>query len=155
MTARRHYLGTVHLADPNNPDQQATVNPDGSLIITQIGSAATGGLSTLYLSAGASTNITVVKAAPAKLFKVRGFLNSSTPIWLKTFNKATAPVLGVDTVFDKWMLIGGANGAGFIDDIELGQAYPIGLSFALTANFADSDVAAVSAGVASITMLFL
>lgn len=155
MTSRRHYLGTVHLADPTTPDQQATVNPDGSLTFTQIGSAATGGLSTFYISAGASTNLNVVKAAPAKLFKVKGFLNSSTPIWLKSFNKATAPVLGTDTVFDKWMLIGGANGAGFIDDIELGQGYTVGLSFALTANFADSDVAAVSAGVASITMLFL
>lgn len=155
MAPRVNYLGTVHIADKDTPSQQAAVTADGSLTITPVGSASAGGLSTSYLSAAASTNATVVKASAGRVYKVRAFNNGATAVFLKMYNKATTPNVGSDTVFDKFEILAGATGAGFIDDIELGQAYSNGISFAITAGFADSDSSAIGANVVSVTILYL
>lgn len=157
MAAKTNYLGTVHIADKDTPGQQVGVTSDGRMLVTPAGSAdaANGGLSTSYLAAAASTNLTVVKASPGKIYKVRAFNNGSTAVFLKMFNKTTNPTLGSDTVFDKFEILAGSAGAGFIDDTNLGQAYSVGIAYALTAGFADSDTSPIGANVVSVTILYL
>lgn len=157
MAPKTNFLGTVHLGDKDTPTQQAGVTSDGRLLVTPAGSsdAATGGLSTSYLSAAASTNATLVKSSPGRIYKVRAFNNGTSPVFLKLYNKASAPSVGSDTVFDKFEILAGSAGAGFIDDVNLGQAYSVGIAFAITANFADSDATAIGANLVSVTILYL
>lgn len=155
MAAKTNYIGTIHLADKDTPSQQAAVTSDGSLLITQVGSATATGLSTYYLSAAASTNATVVKASAGRVYKVRAFNDGTTSVFLKMYNLATSPTVGSSTVFDKFEIVAGSAGAGFIDDIELGQAYSTGIAFAITAGFADSNTSAIGSGVVSVTILYL
>lgn len=125
------------------------------LPVTLIGSSPGTGLSTKYISCTASTNATVVKASGGKIYAIKAFNNGAVAAFLKFYNKATAPSPGVDTVFDKFEIIAGNSGAGFIHEIELGQEYDTGIAFAVTSNFADSDNTAVSAGVISVSVLYL
>lgn len=155
MAPKTNYLGTVHIADKDTPSQQAGVTSDGSVLITPIGSSSAGGLSTSYLSAVASTNATLVKSSPGKVYKIRAFNNGTSPVFLKMYNKASSPSVGSDTVFDKFEILAGSAGAGFIDDINLGQTYSIGIAFAITASFADSDATSIGAGLVSVTILYL
>ena len=140
---------------PISQTQLAQVSALYPMPVTPIGNALGSGLSTRYLSCTASTNATVVKASPGKIFKIRAFNNGVVTAFLKLYNKATLPSVGSDTVFDKLQIIAGSSGAGFIDEIELGQEYDTGISFAVTANFADSDNTAVASGVISVTILYL
>ena len=140
---------------PIAQNQLAQVSALYPMPVTVIGGSYGTGLSTKYVSCTASTNATIVKASPGKIYKVRAFNNGAVPAFLKFYNKASLPSVGSDTVFDKFEIIAGSSGAGFIDEIELGQEYDTGISFAVTANFADSDNTAVSTGVISVTVLYL
>jgi hypothetical protein len=155
MVARTNYIGTVHIADKDTVSQQASVTPDGSLLITPVGSATATGLSTYYLSAGASTNATSVKASAGRVYKIRAFNDGATAVFLKMYNLAVPPTVGTSTVFDKYEIPAGSAGAGFIDDTGLGQAYSVGIAFAITSGFADNTSGAVGSGVISVTILYL
>lgn len=155
MAAKTNYIGTIHLADKDTITQQASVTADGSLIITPTGSATAAGLSTYYLSAAASTNATVVKASAGRVYKIRAFNDGTSAVFLKLYNMATTPTVGTSTVFDKFEILAGSTGAGFIDDINLGQAYSTGIAFAITSGFADSNTGAIGSGLVSVTILYL
>jgi hypothetical protein len=139
---------------PISQSELAPVSSDYPMPVTPIGSAEGAGLDTRYVSCTASTNATVVKAAPGKAFEVRAFNNGSVPVWLKLYNKASAPNPASDPVFDKYEIVSGIGGAGFINSIELGQEFSTGIAFAVTANFGDTDNTAIGAGVVSVTILY-
>lgn len=91
---------------------------------------------------------------PGKAFEVRAFNNGSVPVWLKLYNLASTPNPASDPVFDKYEIVSGIGGAGFINSIELGQEFSAGIAFAVTANFGDTDNTAIGAGVVSVTILY-
>lgn len=97
---------------------------------------------TRLLSAAASTNATVVKASAGDLWKIMGHCAAAAPVFLKIYNKATAPTVGTDTPILTLRL---APGTAFSADL-MGQYCSAGIGFALTVNAADSDTTAVAAG---------
>lgn len=138
-----------------NASQFAYASNDYPLPVAPISSADGQGYATKYVSCTASTNATIVKAAPGKIFKIKAFNNGSVPVWLKLYNLATTPVPASSPVFDKYEIIAGSGGAGLLDDLTNGQAFDAGIGFAVTANFSDTDNTAIGTGVVSVTVLYL
>lgn len=94
----------------------------------------------------ASTNATSVKALRARLYGIQGFTIDATPVYLKLYNKASAPTVGTDTPVKVIMLPGNTSGAGAVAvGWEEGLLFDLGLAFALTTGIADSDSTAVAA----------
>lgn len=139
---------------PISQSQLAPVSGDYPMPVTPIATSTGTGLDTKYVSCTASTNATVVKAAPGKAYKIKAFNNGSVPVFLKLYNMATTPNPASDTVFDKYEIVSGIGGAGFVDDIDLGQEFSTGIAFAVTANFGDTDNTAIGAGVVSVSILY-
>jgi hypothetical protein len=99
----------------------------------------------------ATTNATVAKASPGRLF---GWVASNTNAaarYLKVYDKATAPTVGTDVpVLTVMLPVGGV--AAY--DMREGIVFTRGISFALTAGAADADTAAVGAA-ESLVNLFI
>ncbi len=92
----------------------------------------------------ATTNATVVKAAPAQLVGWSLSNVNAAVRYLKLYNKATAPTVGTDVPLLTISLpLGGVPVTNVFDDAGIG--FSAGLSFALTTGLADADTAAVAA----------
>lgn len=99
---------------------------------------------TSFLTTAATTNATVVSAVPATKFG--GFISntSAAAIYLKFYNKASAPVVGTDVPVD---VIPVAAGQRVEFDVGAhGVRFSSGISYAITAGAADTDTAAIAAG---------
>ncbi|MBK9156740.1 MAG: hypothetical protein IPM11_01190 [Micropruina sp.] len=119
-----------------------------STIGTVIGGSGTSsaGLSSpvRLLSSAASTNATVVKASAGRLYVVDGLSAAAGTVYLKFFNKASAPVLGTDVpVITKAVKAGQPFS---LDFGFIGQSFTTGIAFAITGGVADLDATAVAAG---------
>lgn len=97
-------------------------------------------------SAAATTNPNLIKNGSTRAYKVRGYNAAAYPVFIKTYNKATAPVAGTDTpvytiackpadVFDHDL---GAPGIGF--------GMTLGLGICITKLAADADTTVLVAG---------
>lgn len=93
-------------------------------------------------SSAASTNATSVKSAAAILYNVVAFNTTGATVFLKVYNKATAPVAGTDTPVLTLPIPAG----GLALDVPGGLDLSAGLGYALTAGVADADSTAVAAG---------
>lgn len=92
------------------------------------------------VSAGASVNATVAKASAGRLKRVLVNNVAGHVIYLKFYNKATAPVVGTDTPVFTLALAEGVN------DLDLGNhPFPLGIGYGLTVNAADNDTTALTA----------
>ena len=121
--------------------------PAGANLIGDVGQqvrATAGGLSTVgrLISAAATTNAASLKASAGRLYKVRGYNAAATALYLKIYNKASAPTVGTDTpvvtitlkpldVFD-------------VDFSGIGQFFAAGIAYALTTGSADADTGALT-----------
>jgi hypothetical protein len=94
------------------------------------------------ISAAATTNATSVKASAGDLFKVRGFNNKASAVFLKLYNKASAPTVGTDTPVLTFRL---APSADFAIDLD-GFYCSAGIAYAITGAAADADTTALAAG---------
>lgn len=94
------------------------------------------------ISAAASTNATVAKASPGRLYGVKGHNASQSARWLKLYNKATSPVVGTDTPVETLYLPARATFA--LD--WTGFYFTSGISYALTTGGADNDTGALASG---------
>lgn len=112
---------------------------------TAIASTAGGATPNKYISA-ASTNATVVKSSAGTLYLLTCSNTNANARYLKLYNKATSPTVGTDTPVFTFLIPGNTVGAGSNIPIPAcGIAFSTGISFALTANAADSDNTAVTA----------
>lgn len=93
------------------------------------------------LSAAATVNNTLIKASPTALYRARGYNNKASAIFLKFYDKATAPVAGTDVPRKTIRL---APTADF--DIELNMRFAVGLGYAITGAAADADTTALASG---------
>lgn len=93
------------------------------------------------LSAAATTNATSVKASAGTLLRVTGHNAKASALFLKLYNKASAPTVGTDTPKKTLRL---APSADF--NFELNDGYDIGIAYAITGAAADADATALLAG---------
>ena len=104
--------------------------------------ATSGGLSDYHTVSAASTNAANIKASAGQIFGFNVFNNAAYPVFVKLFNKATAPIPGTDTpVFT----IGVQAGVLATRSIENGVAFGTGIGIAIVKGIADADATAVAA----------
>lgn len=94
------------------------------------------------LAAAATTNSTLVKASAGDLFKLIGFNAKVTAVYLKLYNKATAPTCGTDTPVATFYV---APNAPFTIPFEVPLYFATGIGYCITGAAADADVTALAA----------
>ncbi len=143
----------------NSPIRRVTlVNASGDPTYgsTSSATATSNGLLSTKLISAATTNATSVKASAGQVYYVTAFNNSSTIIYLKFYDKASAPTVGSDTPV-RTLLIphNNGSGAGFVIPYNTGVPFTSGIAFALTGGIADSDTAAVAANAAVVNISYI
>lgn len=93
------------------------------------------------LSAAGSVNATLVKANAVTLFHIQGYNARGSAVYLKLYNKATAPD-ETDTPVKTLYL---PTAAAFIFDFDQGYEFTTGLGYRLTTGGADNDTGALTA----------
>lgn len=83
----------VHGVDGTNDGDVASSNP----LPVADDVRATGGASMSHLVAAATTNATSVKTAAGTVYGVTITSRAATPVYLKLYDKASAPTVGTDT----------------------------------------------------------
>lgn len=126
----------------------ATYDGNGAFVPPNVPSgtaAAAGGVVPLARlpSAAATTNATVAKASPGRLYKVTGYNAAGVLRRIKFYNIATLPVPGTTPVYFSKPL---PPGPFSFDQADLGWSFPAGIAFALVAGAADTDATALAAG---------
>ena len=108
--------------------------------------ATAGGLTTSVRmpSSGATTNATLVKASAGRLYKMRGYNTTAGVLYLKLFNKTTAPVPGTDTPVHTEALK--PNDYFNLEFGDLGLYFATGIGYAITGAVADGDTTVLTAG---------
>lgn len=97
------------------------------------------------LVGAASTNATSVAAGGRVLHAYDFFNGTASTVYVKLYNKATAPTVGTDTPL---LTVGVSAGQGAALPLPRGAGgFPLGLALAVTANPAASDTTAVATGV--------
>lgn len=99
------------------------------------------------LSAAASVNNTLVRAGQNDLYSIIGYNARASFVYLKLYDKATAPAAGTDTPVLTFALPATATFAIPIPGLSFG----LGLGYAFTTAAADADTGALTA--ADITAL--
>lgn len=94
------------------------------------------------LSAAGSDNATLVKARKGKVLKISGYNARGSAVYLKLYDKATAPTVGTDTPFATIYL---AASSAFNHEWENGLDFTLGLGYGTTTAGADNSTAAVTA----------
>lgn len=110
--------------------------------ITVKATTTTNGTTASRVVSAASTNATNLKASAGKMMSVRVFNTAAYDVFLKFYNKASAPTVGTDTPV--WT-IPLKTGTGFSEHFHLGFDFSTGISYAITKLQADTDTTAVAA----------
>jgi hypothetical protein len=104
--------------------------------------ATVNGTTSSRINAAASTNATSLKASAGQVYSIDVFNVAAYDVFLKFYNKASAPTVGTDTPV--WTIPIKA-GAGYSNVFPLGKAFSTGIAYAITKLQADSDTTAVAA----------
>lgn len=114
------------------------------------GTPATGSAQTL--TSAASTNATSVKASAGNVTELSLFNVTAATVYLKLYNKASAPTVGTDVPI---MTIPVAAGALYAAEFgRVGKRFATGIALAITGAAAATDTTAVAAG-AQLSMTYL
>lgn len=106
-------------------------------------SAAANGLTSSRVNSAASTNATSLKASAGNVGEIDVFNNAAYAVYLKFYNKASAPTVGTDT--PTWT-IPIPSGGGFARSFPRGKSFATGIAYAITKLQADSDTTVIVAG---------
>lgn len=110
----------------------------------------TGGLTTFRRISTADVNAAVVKGSAGRLYGWALSNNNANPIYVKLYNKASAPD-ETDVPLITFMIPGGGS-ANFSTDI--GIAFATGIGLRITTGAADADTGAVGAAEVIINLLY-
>ena len=121
-----------------------------ALATTQTPSTSGGYLINRLLSA-ASTNATSVKASAGQVYGFYLYDSATYTVFLKLYNKASAPTVGTDTPV---MTIPVPAGGGAVADFDGGIAFGTGIAFAVTKLIADTDTTVVAANDLAVNLLY-
>ena len=111
--------------------------------VQRVQTAANTGLTQTRVVAAATTNATSLKASAGNIAAIDLFNVAAYMVFLKLYNKASAPTVGTDTPV--WTIPIPAGG-GFSDDFSQGEYFSTGIAFAITKLQADSDTTVLVAG---------
>lgn len=134
--AQYQRMKLIHGADGVNAGDVSTANP----FPTTDYPVTAGGPSTSHLVSAATNNSTSVKGTAGQLYGAHVYNNAAYPVYVKFFNKATAPTPGVDTV----VLTIGVQ-AGVARDVQFPKGFPFatGIGMAIVKGITDADNTAV------------
>lgn len=105
--------------------------------------ATANGATSSRINAAASTNSTSLKASAGQLYNLDVFNVAAYDVFLKFYNKASAPTVGTDVPI--WTIPIKA-GAGYSNAFVAGKTFSTGIAYAITKLQADTDTTAVAAG---------
>lgn len=94
------------------------------------------------ISSAASTNATSAKASAGNIHMLTGRNTALSVIYLKTYNKASAPTVGTDTPRHTFAIPPG----NFVIEWPKGCYFATGIAYAYTTGSADNDTGAIAAG---------
>lgn len=125
-----------------------------------VSNAASAGLfSTYRVSSAATTNGALIITSTHRVIGGQACNTTSTPKFVKLYNKATAPTVGTDTPLVTITIPGAASGTTCMSFEPLISVYglstPLGLGIAITGAFADSDTTATAANDVTVQLLYL
>ena len=126
---------------PNSPPVAMTQS--GSWTVQRIQTATNTNLIQTRVVAAATTNATSLKASAGNIAAIDLFNVAAYMVFLKLYNKASAPTVGTDTPV--WTIPIPASG-GFSIDFSQGEYFSTGIAFAITKLQADSDTTVLVAG---------
>ena len=129
------------VTDITNP---VTVDNAGTFA-TQPGPSTSGGCLVNRVISAATTNATSVKASAGNFYGAYVSNINASPMFLKVYNKASAPTVGTDTPVLTLTIPGNTSGAAGVLDFSMGIEFATGLAFAITGLVADADTTAVAA----------
>lgn len=128
----------------------ARITLDRKIITTLAPSADTEGLSISRVVWAATTNATSAKASAGKVYGWALYNDNASEVYLKLYNKASAPTVGTDTPVITFAIpAGGAANVEFAHGIT----FSTGIAWAVTTGITDADTTAVSANT-GVTNLF-
>lgn len=99
------------------------------------------GLTPITTLISAYTSGYLVKGAAGKVYSVQGFNNAATPLYLRLFNKATAPAAS-DAPYIVFMIPGNTAGAGFVYSVPTGIAFGTGIGWRISGGINSTDATA-------------
>jgi hypothetical protein len=112
----------------------------GSITTVGLVPQTSGGLTLSHTVAAASTNATSTKGAAGQVYEACLNTVAAYPVFLKLYNKATAPTVGTDTPVK---VIQAQAGVPACMRTEEGFAFGTGIAWALTKGITDADATAV------------
>lgn len=121
----------------------AIANDQSALKTNPVVSATANGGTPSRIVAAASTNATLLKASAGQIYKISVFNTALYNVFLKLYNKASAPTVGTDTPV---MTIPIQAGGGYSDTWSMGLPFSTGIAYAITKLQADTDTTVVVAG---------
>lgn len=107
---------------------------------------------TTFTNSAATTNPTSVKASAGTLWSIVASNSGASAVYLKLYNKASAPTVGTDTPALTIQLP--ASGTVSVGGGANGLRFGTGLALAITAGVADTDTAAVAASAIKVATTF-
>ena len=147
-TAGKTVVSTRLSAEPYVFPAPSSTTVSGSTTVFQsLSSTLATGATLLYhrlVSSFASTNALLVKAGATRVARVVGYNAKATVVFLKLYNKASAPTVGTDVPVLTFALKP-------LDNFDInaetqGFNFATGCSYCITAGAADADVTAIAAG---------
>jgi hypothetical protein len=129
--------------------------PAGTNLIGDVATqerAAGGGTPYSYISDG--SDLVSVTDGVTNLIAISCTSTDATVVYIKFYNKATAPDPSGETPVLRFAVPSAATGAGFVWAIPGGANFSTGLAFALVTGAADSDETAVSANEVMVNLVY-
>lgn len=131
------FRGT-YSSEPIVTVQTHAVSQSGAFVVTPL----TG--TTYAVVTTASTNASVGKASAGALFEITAFNPTAAVIYVKVYNKATAPTVGTDV--PAMVFAVPVNGNVALEFGALGKRFSAGIALAVTAGPLSTDTAVTAAG---------
>jgi hypothetical protein len=116
--------------------------------------AATGGNTIFSQMVSNNTTGISVKGAAGQVYGIHAFNIGSTPLYLKLYDKATAPTVGSDVIKARYVIPGNTAGAGFSIAIPGGAAFPTGIGMGITGGITANDTTAPGADIAYVNVYY-
>ena len=150
-------IASIAAGDNNIGNVDVLTIAAGSNLIgdVAIGNRASGGATPYsYISDG--TDFVSVTDGATTLYAVSCTSTDATVVYIKVYDKATAPDPSADAASIKlrFAVPSLATGAGFVWSVPQGMDFPTGLGFALVTGAADTDETAVTANEVMVNLVY-
>lgn len=137
--------GTQRVELPSDGTGVVGLNAGANTIgaIVPVPRATANGTTSSRVLAAATTNATSLKASAGNIARIDLFNVAAYDVFVKFYNKASAPTVGTDTPVWTAPL---KAGTGYSSDFLFGKSFATGIAYAITKLVADADTTAVAAG---------